>query len=177
MIARQHFTRLIEPHLKSLYRQAWRLCANKADAEDLLQELLIKLYPRLDEMTTIDKLRPWLARILYRQFIDLKRRQSRSPIHLAVDNSPGSETEYPLDELACSHPGPEQGLTQDDTRQRLLTAIEQLNDEQRLVITLHDMEGYTLPELSEILDCPLGTLKSRLHRAREKLRTGLSTED
>ena len=177
MVNRQHFTTLIEPHMESLYRQAWRLCGNTADAEDLLQDLLIKLYPRLDEMTAIDKLRPWMARVLYRQFIDLKRSQNRSPIHLAVDNSADSDADQPLDELISHHSGPEQRLTQDHQQQRLITAIDQLNEEQRLVLTLHDVEGYTLPELSEILDCPLGTLKSRLHRARDKVKKVLRTED
>jgi len=175
MVNRQHFTALIEPHLSPLYHQAWRLCGNKADAEDLIQDLLIKLYPRMDEMAGIDKLRPWLARILYRQFIDFKRRQARSPLYLAVDNST-EDSDQPLDEQACSGPDPAQSLELSIDQQHLLQAVNQLSDEHRLVLTLHDMEGYSLPELSEIIDCPLGTLKSRLHRARAKLRTALNRE-
>ena len=173
MINRRRFSALIEPHMESLYRQAWRLCGNTPDAEDLLQELMIKIYPRLDEAAKIDKLRPWMARILFNLFIDGKRRNTRSPLHLVVDNNPDSTPGPSLDEMASSHPGPEQCQAQDDSQRALLAAVARLNDEQRQVLTLHDMEGFTLLELSGILDCPLGTLKSRLHRAREKVKQDL----
>ena len=74
------FERLIRPHLKRLYSLAYRFTGQRDDAEDLVQDLLLKLYPRLEEMQAIDKLSPWLSKVLYRQYVDQYRRKQRSPI-------------------------------------------------------------------------------------------------
>lgn len=169
MSHQDEFTTLIKPYLPALYRQAKQLCANTVDAEDLFHDVMLKLYPLLDEMQAVENLKPWLARVLYRQFVDLKRRQARSPLHLVVDNHSEDEDKR-LNKLASPDPGPEQALIHTREQSQLLAALAQLNDAQQLVLSLHDVEGYTLPEISVIIDCPLGTLKSRLHRARERLR-------
>ena len=75
----------MRPHLQSLYRQAIRYTENRDDAEDLVQDLLLKLFPRLDELERIDRLPPWLARVLYRLFVDDFRRRQRSPIEPVDD--------------------------------------------------------------------------------------------
>ncbi|MFQ5488882.1 MAG: RNA polymerase sigma factor, partial [Gammaproteobacteria bacterium] len=69
-----HFERLLRPHLEQLYRLAYRFTGNATDAEDLVQDLLIKIYPRREELKQVEKLRPWLARVMYNLFIDHKRR-------------------------------------------------------------------------------------------------------
>lgn len=164
------FEALVRPHLKPLYRVAYRMTGRHEDAEDLIQELLTKLYPRRKELLEVEHLRPWLIRVMYRLFIDQHRRQSRSPVHLAVDNSSDADAYDPLDNLPSQDGDPE-SLTEDAARTRLLlVAVERLSEDHRSVLSLHDIEGYTLEEMQIILECPIGTLKSRLHRARARLR-------
>jgi RNA polymerase sigma-70 factor (ECF subfamily) len=161
------FEVLIRPHLKPLYRVAYRLTGRREDAEDLVQELLVKLYGRRREVEAIDRLRPWLLRVLYCQFIDNHRRHSRSPLHLVADQGGAVD---PLDSLAAPEPDPEAMTAQAAETRALLAAIARLSEDHRIVIGLHDVEGYTLEEIQPMLDCPIGTLKSRLHRARARLR-------
>lgn len=165
------FADLVRPHLKPLYRLAYRLTGNVHDAEDLFQDLLLKVYARLDELHRVEKRRAWLARVLYTLFIDGQRRAARSPLHLVVDNADGEETplqERPPDALHGNEP--EAAALRDAEQQRLLRALERLSEEQRTILMLADVEGFTLSEMETILDSPRGTLKSRLHRARARLR-------
>lgn len=167
MSQQAHFTRFITPHLTRLYRLAYRLTATRSDAEDLIQDLLIKIYPRTDELLSLDNPAAWLARVLYHLHIDSHRQQTRSAVHLAVDNSVSDSALNSLPDTAqqtaqSSH----QALELD----WLQAAIDQLSEEHRTLLLMHDVEGYTLNELTDILDVPLVTLKSRLHRARARLR-------
>lgn len=161
----QQFELLLRPHLKQMYSLAYRLTGNREDAEDLVQDVLLKLFPRLDEMKTIERLSPWLSRVLYRQFVDKYRRQQRQPLNLVDDDI---EQEQLTEQEPIS--GPEDLANSGLTLGLLNQAIAKLNEDQRQLILLHDVEGYTLPELQEMLDVPLGTLKSRLNRARGQLR-------
>ena len=166
------FEQCLEPHLHHLYQLAFRFCNNQADAEDLVQDVVIKLLPRTNEMSQIEKLRPWLAKVLYRQFIDRYRQQSRSPLSLIADG----------DDLLTEHADPsgetpETHAEADFSQKRLSAALQTLNEDQRAVVLLHDVEGYTLSELENILDSPQGTLKSRLNRARTQLREYLQKMD
>ena len=83
----KRFEALVRPHLDALFRLAYRLTGNTTNAEDLVQDVLVKIYTRYSEMTRIGNLGGWLARVTYNQFIDDKRSASRSPIYLAVDNT------------------------------------------------------------------------------------------
>ena len=171
------FESLLRPHLRHLYQTAYRFTGTRADAEDLVQDVLVKLYPRLSELRTVDQLRPWLARVLYRAFVDEWRRRGRRGEQVAPVAQDGAETGTdPMDRLPCVSPGPEQETQAGLIRARLDAALATLNPEQRAVVALHDMEGYTLEELASLLDCPTGTLKSRLHRARARLRIELDME-
>ena len=168
------FEDLLRPQVEYLYRLAWRFTGSVADAEDLLQDVLLKLYPRTKELLEIELLRPWLAKVLYRQYVDTIRQQARSPIAgLAAD---GDAEGDPFDTLPAPRDGPEEQAERSGWRERILAAMEQLSPEQRAVVAMHDIEGYKLEELETILDTPLGTLKSRLHRARQQLRSLLPME-
>lgn len=157
------FTTQVEPHLSMLYRLAYRFTGQRADAEDLVQDLLAQLYARRTDLAGIDALRPWLARALYHLFIDRLRRRRHDPLNAAGDLEA-------LQDHADPHATPDTDAEQRRLRTRLEAAIQRLAPEQRAVIALHDIEGYTLQELVGVLDAPLGTLKSRLHRARAAVR-------
>ncbi len=162
------FESLLRPQFDYLYRIAYRFTGNKADAQDLVQELLIKLYPRTKELGKVSSLRPWLVRVLYRLFLDSERKQSRSPLRLVKCKNANAED--PFDQLHGPEPDPEQYTQQRDLAEHIEQALARLSKDQRAVITLHDIDGYRLNELEALLEVPLGTLKSRLHRARANLK-------
>ena len=164
----------MRPQVEYLYRLAWRFTGSVADAEDLVQDVLIKLYPRTQELLGIQRLRPWLARVLYHQYVDSVRQRARSPIVELVTDAEGNDN--PLDTLPATKDGPEEDAERSGQRERILRALDRLNPEQRAVVVMHDVEGYSLEELETMLETPLGTLKSRLHRARQRLRTLLPME-
>lgn len=164
-----HFEKLLRPQLTWLYRISYRFTGNKADAEDLVQDLLVKLYPRRDELDSVENLRPWLVRVLYRLFLDNERRQKRSPLRL-LKRRPKDDAEDPLEQISGSGPDPEQYTGGRILSERIERALNMLCRDHRAIITLHDMEGYRLSELETLLEVPMGTLKSRLHRGRATLR-------
>lgn len=162
------FEELVAPHIEQLYRLGYRFSGTSHDAEDLVQELLTRLYPKAKELSGIEKLGPWLSKSLYHLFIDQNRRTTRSPVALMDDMGMDIET------AICINAGPDISLARQQTYARMEKALFALNSEQRSLVAMHDMEGYTLPELATMLDKPLGTLKSGLHRARVRLREQLS---
>ena len=160
------FERLTRPHFDRLYRLAWRLAGSKAEAEDLFQELLVKAYSRLDELADIEKPGPWLARVMYNLFIDQQRRFKRQRLAtVAEDDLPGEGFAAIAGNL-----DPVADKARYDRLQRLDSALQQLSDDHRVVVLLHDTEGYKLEEIQTITGTPIGTLKSRLHRARQRLK-------
>jgi RNA polymerase sigma factor (sigma-70 family) len=172
--AASKFEELMRPQVEFLHRLAWRFTGSVADAEDLVQDLLLKLYPRCGKLAGIEQLRPWLAKVLYRQYVDFARRQARSPLSALAESAPDEDD--PLDAVAAPEDGPDGHAERGEWRDRILAALSRLNPEQRALVVLHDVEGYSLEELEPILEAPLGTLKSRLHRARQRLRADLGME-
>jgi RNA polymerase sigma-70 factor (ECF subfamily) len=162
------FERLVRPHFDRLYRLAWRLAGNKAEAEDLFQELLIKAFEKLDDLVEIDEPGSWLSRVMYNLFIDEQRRFARRRLHMVEE---GQLTGEGLQGLAG---GDSDDPAADNARlerlARLDAALQRLSDEHRIVVLLHDTEGYKLAEIEALTGVPIGTVKSRLHRARARLR-------
>jgi RNA polymerase sigma-70 factor (ECF subfamily) len=160
------FERLVRPHFDRLYRLAWRLTGQKAEAEDLFQELLIKAYGKLDELVEIDEPGSWLSRVMYNLFIDEQRRFARRRMRIVEEGQLGGEG---LDDFA-GNDNPAAETEHDEKAQCLDRALDQLSDEHRIVVLLHDAEGYKLREIENVTGVPVGTVKSRLHRARARLR-------
>ncbi len=162
----QAFERLVRPHFDRLYRLAWRLAGSKVEAEDLFQELLMKVYGKLDELVKIDEPGSWLARVMYNLFVDERRRFARRRM-LAVD-----EGQLPGDGISgvAGADDPVIDNQRLEQIQELDSALSQLSDEHRIVVLLHDAEGYKLDEIQALIGVPIGTIKSRLHRARARLR-------
>ncbi|HTK98123.1 MAG TPA: RNA polymerase sigma factor [Pseudomonadales bacterium] len=163
----KRFEGLVRPHVLSLYQFAYRLLRNRADAEDLVQDVLAKLYPRTNEMTQVRDLRQWLMRVVYHQFVDVIRRRSRTPATL-------SEANYL--EIADPTQEPEHQVRAAQLSERVRWAVNRLRRDQQLLVGLHLIDGFTLEEVAQMLDVPLGTLKSRLHRTRAELKKLLQLE-
>lgn len=172
------FERLLRPHLEHLYKLAYRFTGSVDRAEDLIQDLLLRLYPRAAELAHVQQLRPWLVRVMYRLFIDQVRREARAP-YVSIDDTDladGDNGGDPYTNVADSAPGPEAEFELNLHRERLLRAWEQLSGEHKALLTLYEIEGYTLSELETMLELARGTLKSRLHRARTRLAQLLAME-
>lgn len=169
---RASFDTLIKPHLDRLYRLSFRLAGNKAEAEDLFQDVLTKIFPRLNELIEIEEPGSWLCRVMYNHFIDNRRRYARQRlVSVSEDRLPGKS----LEEL----PGnldPVADAERLDNIMRLQRAFSELSEDHRLVVLLHDSEGYKLTEIQDVTGTPVGTLKSRLHRARARLREILAAD-
>lgn len=162
----------LRPHLPSLYRMAFRLTGDETNAEDLLQELLLRLQDRAVDIGELDRPGTWLSRVLYRLYVDEHRRNRVRP-NPAADyrtGNPGNEDDPVTSAEADPGLDPETLAERAHDAARLQRALDALPEDQRTVVVLHDVEGYRLTELAEMLDVPVGTLKSRLHRARRQLR-------
>lgn len=170
------FDQLLRPHVPALYRCAYRWTGTVAQAEDLVQDLLIRLYPRLDDLRGLDRIRPWALRVMYRIFVDQLRRERSSPVQLAGDAGEPDDDEADDPFADAGSADPADLLEQQLTQERVVAAWGRLVEEHRTVLSMHDIEGYSLVDLAEMMDVPVGTLKSRLHRARARLRELLQTE-
>jgi len=161
------FTALVRPHLRLMYRMAYRWTQNRAEAEDLVQDVLTRLFPRLEELAAVDKLAPWLVKVLYRRYVDLYRRRASSPVE---EGLPWSSDESFFQERLLDERDRYQQL---ELQRALNRALGDLDEGWRDVVLLHDVEGHTALEVAEILEINVGTVKSRLHRARKKLKAAL----
>jgi RNA polymerase sigma-70 factor (ECF subfamily) len=165
------FMRLVRPHYERLYRLAWRL-AGPAEAEDLFQELMVKAITNLKRLAEIDEPGPWLARMLYNLFVDQHRRSARSRLVLVDEGRLGAEG---LAGFAGSA-DPARDSNDRQLARILESALAALSEEHRIVLFLHDADGYTLQEIHELTGTPVGTVKSRLHRARLRIREILESD-
>lgn len=163
------FSGLVRPHLPLLYRLACRFTGNQSDAEDLLQELLARLWGRLEALRAVEDLRPWLARALHNLYVDQRRKLGRSP-HGRLNSRSGDEAGEDLSWIQDASGDPGARTEAQMLRERLEKLVAQLPEEQRVVVVLRDVEGYRLDETAGILGVALGTVKSRLFRAHERLR-------
>lgn len=159
------FETLMRPHFDSLYAAARRISGTPTDAEDLVQEVCMKAYLKLDELERIEYQRAWLLRVLYNLFIDGERARQRSPVNIAEASAKIDEAEIP----AAKSAQPDEQVERMMRIDALLRAMELLNKDHCSLLALHDIDGFSLDELHALTGVPVGTIKSQLHRTRVKL--------
>jgi len=162
------FDALLRPHLPALYKAACRFTRSSVDAEDLLQDVLVKLYARTSRLAEIPEPLPWLMQVLYREFIDGRRRRARRP--------EASADPIDADAVTNGESEPAAQLERLQSGTPLNRALQSLSADQRALVTLHFLDGYTLDQLTHVFNAPIGTLKSRLHRTRARLQQLLGME-
>lgn len=167
--AARQFEALVRPHYDTLYRVAYRLTRTVHDAEDLVQEACIRAYPHLEKLAGLEDPRGWLLNVMRNLFIDLTRRYEQSHV-----SSLETAVDAPLHDQA---PGPAELADAALAGHRLDRAWRRLDPQQRELLALHDIEGYSLTELVGMTGLKEGTLKSKLHRARVRLGKLLRLEE
>ena len=163
----RRFEILIEPHLDALFRAAYRLARNRADAEDLVQETCVRAYERIAEPRDPQLVKPWLLRVMHNVFIDGVRRARI--VSLA---SSGDGEGVPS---SAAHPSPEESLGIAEREEQLHRAWLKLDRNQRALLALR-AEGYSVQEISEITGVDGEALNARLYRARRNLARHLAAE-
>lgn len=159
------------PHMSLLYNYAVRLTNNVDDAKDLIQDTYLKAYRFIDKYEQDTNAKAWLFRILKNSFINNYRKNSRTPEQVEY-----TEVEDFVELMKSDHV-PTTDLRKDIfdnvMGDDVMSAMESLNDEFRTIIILSDIEEMTYEEIAEILEIPLGTVRSRLHRARKAMQEKL----
>lgn len=169
---RKSFEREAMPHTDALYRTALRMTKNDSDAEDLVQETMVKAYRFWDKFEQGSNCRAWLFKIMTNIFINDYRSKSRAPQSVDVDDI---DDNYLYSQLVTQsdEDNPERKLFAKIFDEDVRKAIEELPDDFRLVVVLSFLEGFAYQEIAEIADLQLGTVKSRLHRGRKLLQKKL----
>jgi RNA polymerase sigma-70 factor (ECF subfamily) len=169
---RARFERDVLPLLPSLYGAALRLTRNPQDAEDLVQETYLRAYRGFGGFEEGTNLRAWMYRILTNTFINTYRKKQRQPLTV-----PDEEIEdwYLYDRLGQSgvEASAETEVLEKIPDEDVQRALEGLPENFRMAVLLADVEGFSYKEIAEILDIPIGTVMSRLHRGRKALQKAL----
>lgn len=163
------------PYMNQLFATAMRMTRNKADAEDLVQETFLKGYKAYGRFQEGTNLRAWLFRILTNSYINRYRKAQRTPAQSDIDDVADLYLYRRLGgaEGAALGKSAEDELFEQITDGDVLDAVESLPEKYRQAVLLADVEGFAYKEIAEILDMPIGTVMSRLHRGRKRLQESL----
>ena len=161
--------------MSSLYSAALRMTRNPADAEDLVQETYLKAYRGFGGFTEGTNLKAWLYRILTNTYINSYRAKQRRPDETELDEVEDLYLYRRLGGLEAARAGrsAEDELLDLFTEAEVKAAVEDLPEQFRMAVLLADVEGFSYKEIAEILDIPIGTVMSRLHRGRKALEKAL----
>jgi RNA polymerase sigma-70 factor, ECF subfamily len=170
---RDRFERDVMPLLPSLYGAAMRLTRNPTDAEDLVQETYLRAFRGFAGFKEGTNLKAWLYRILTNSFINTYRKKQREP--QTVSGPEDIDEWYLYDRLGGRHVevSAENEVLDQIPDEDVKSALESLPENFRLAVLLADVEGFSYKEIAEIMDVPIGTVMSRLHRGRKALEKAL----
>ena len=156
------------PHLDALYRVALRLTADATLAEDLVQDTMLKAYRSWRQYRPGTNAKGWLLTILRNTFINDYRRRKHEPIAMDIEAAEPYALYRSVEEI-----DPEGTFFSQIVDEKVLEAVDSLPTDFREVLVLSDIEGMSYAEIAETLQIPVGTVKSRLFRARRQLQSGL----
>ena len=165
------FEREFLPHIDSMYNFAYRITFDEDDAKDLVQETYLKAFRFIDSFQEGTNAKAWLFRILKNSFINDFRKKSKEPAKVDYQEVESFYNSDEVDETITSDLRVE--AVQEMIGDEVSNALNALAIDFRTVIILCDLEGFTYEEMAKILDIPIGTVRSRLHRGRNLLRQRL----
>ena len=172
---REAFERQMLPHLDALYRSALGMTKNSGDADDLVQETFVRAFQFFDQFQGGTNARAWLFKILTNLYINSYRKKTREPERVSYDEM---EDFYLYNRLAHAQQGgaggsPEEEIVQKVQVEAIREAVENLPDEYRDTVILSDLNDFSYQEIADMLNIPIGTVRSRLSRGRRLVQKAL----
>jgi RNA polymerase sigma-70 factor (ECF subfamily) len=168
------FEALVERYGRRIYALAYRMAGNDADAKDLTQEAFLRVYRNLRRIDPAANLESWLYRIVTNLYIDLLRRRPKARIESLDAPLLTAKGDEVIREVPDPGPVPEEIIVDAQLDAEIQRALLGLSPELRMVVVLSDVEGRSYEEIAELARIPIGTVKSRLHRARRVLQARLA---
>lgn len=164
-VSRSDFWQVALGFLPAIYNAAVRLTGNESDAEDLVQATYEDALRHVHQLRTVAHCRPWLFQVMRNRFLSKLRQRKSRPDLVALDGGLQVDPEQTSSEV----PTLERQVLARLARPAIARALAQLSEEMRSCVLLCDLEGFTYEEIAEILRCPVGTVRSRIARARAQL--------
>ncbi len=165
------FERLALLHKDRIYNYVLRMIGNASEAEDLTQEVFLRAFLHIRKFRGAASFSTWLYRIASNLCVDALRRRQREEAHFLDLDAPLTTGDDKLSrQVPDSNPTPDRAVQDKELHRKIQEAIASLSDKLREVVVLYDILGVPYEEISQIVGCPLGTVKSRLFNARMQLR-------
>jgi len=173
ILKQREFEEIALQHTDALLRTALRMTKNEGDAQDLVQETMLKAYRFFDRFERGSNIKAWLFKIMTNIFINNYRQKSRKPTGVSYEDVDDNFLYHQLEGAKGQVADPEELLFSKLMDADVKKAIDELPEDFRVVVVLAFLEGFSYEEIAEIADIQLGTVKSRLHRARKLLQKSL----
>jgi len=172
---RARFNGLMQESYKKVFNMAFRLAGNRPDAEDLTQEAFFRAYRSFSDFEGDRPFENWIFRIVTRLFLDMLRSRNRRIKPVSFDSPISREVgdDSLFFDMPDVRPNPEQQTLESSLEETLQKTLDSLTAEQRLLVTLADIEQVPYKEIAEIMNKPVGTIRSRLHRTHKLIRARL----
>lgn len=166
--------KIVQEFLPMVYNLAYRLCGNPADAEDIAQDAFVKVFKSLERFRSESDLSTWIYRITVNTWKNRVRSEKRRGLWkmFSLEGLAGDEEKKAV-EIPANEPAMGSRLEEEEKEGAVQKALLELEEEERTILVLRDVEEKSYEEISKALEVPLGTVKSKLFRARESLRKKL----
>ena len=171
-----YFKTLVRRYQNRIFSAAYRMLGSKEEAEEVTQDTFVRMHQNLDNFKRQATFGAWLFRIAHNQCIDVLRARQRKkgvkvlPFNPSSTLEPGEEDGYMIGQLADDGPSPGQSLDLSEQTGIIFESLKKLPETQRAVLVLHDIEGFSYQEIADIVGTNLGTVRSRLHYGRLKMK-------
>lgn len=172
------FKSLIRRYQNRLYNSAYRILGNTAEADDVVQETCIKVHQNIDRFNRNSSFAAWVFRIAHNTCLDALRAKRRKKNMRSfsfdpqsiIDSDSSDSSSQVVSQAPDSSPGPAEIMDYTEQGEIIAAKLHELPDMQRVVVILHDIEGFSYQEIADIVGTNLGTVRSRLHYGRQKLK-------
>lgn len=166
---REAFDELVRRYERQAYNLAYRLSGNYDDASDVVVEAFVRAFQGLHTFRGDANFGTWLHRVVVNTFLDMRKR-SKGRQHISLEEQLELDGDTFTRQIEDTSPGPQELVEQEEREEVLQRAIEQLSPDRRILIVLYHFENLSYEEIAQMLKLPVGTVKSRLNRARLALR-------